>query len=200
MEEDFFTPEQIAHLSQTEVRCDFLVKFDFLSGPYFAWNGNTDLPALDGNTYRPMYGFGQIDGLGLAGPGTTSEAITLGLDGLPDMPLDFLGKALAETKEVDQRMVTVSLQLFDPDWQCVSVPIPLFFGFMQPPKVSRSEMQGVDGAVQSVSLSAENVFFGRSRPPHGRNTDRDQQARSPGDKFFGFVASLLNKKITYPSY
>jgi hypothetical protein len=197
---EFFTPEQIERLSRTTVRCDFLVKFDFASGPDFAWNGNTALPALDGNTYKPMYGFGQIDGLGLAGPGTTSEAITMSLDGLPNMPLDFLGKALAETSEVEQRMLTVSLQLFDDDWQCVAVPVPLFFGFMQPPKVSRSPMQGTEGAVQSVSLTAENMFYGRSRPPYGRNTDRDQQARSPGDKFFGFVSSLVQKTITYPDY
>lgn len=197
---DFFTADQIERLSQTTVRCDFLVKFDFRSGPYFAWNGNTDLPALDGNTYKPMYGFGQIDGMGLAGPGTTSEAITLSLDGLPDMPLDFLGKVLADPGEVEQHMLTVSLQLFDDDWQCVAVPVPLFFGFMQPPKGSRSPMQGTEGAVQSVSLSVENIFFGRARPPYGRNTDRDQQARSPGDRFFGFVSGLVQKTITYPDY
>jgi hypothetical protein len=51
-----------------------------------------------------------------------------------------------------------------------------------------------------VSLTAENMFYGRSRPPYGRNTDRDQQARSPGDKFFGFVSSLVQKTITYPDY
>ena len=196
----FFTSDQIDRLSQSEVRCDLLVRFDFLSGPYYAWNGNTDLPALDGHTYRPMYGFGQIDGLGLVGAGTISESITLSLDGLPDMPLDFLGKALAETSEVDQRMVTVALQLFDAEWQPAGLPVPLFRGFMQPPKVSRSAMQDAQGATQGVTRVAENIFFGRARPPYGRNTDRDQQARSPGDKFFGFVSSLVYKTITYPDY
>lgn len=195
----FFTEDQIETLAGATVRCDFLVEFDFTSGPYWAWNGNTDL-VVAGHTYKPMYGFGQIDGLGIAGPGTTSQAVTLSLDGLPGMPLDFLAKALAETSEVDQRMVTVSLQLFSEDWQSSGVPIPVFRGFMQPPKVSRSEMAGTEGAIQSVAISAENIFFGRARPPHGRNTDRDQQARSPGDKFFGFVSGLLYKQITYPDY
>lgn len=196
----FFSAEQIAALSAATVRCDFLVKFDFASGPYFAWNGNTDLPALDGNTYRPMYGYGQIDGLGMAGAGTVSEAVTLSLDGIPGAPLDFLAKALAETAEVEQRMLTIALQLFNEDWQCLAVPVPLFFGFMQPPKVTRSQMQDADGAVQSVSMAAENIFYGRARPPYGRNTDRDQQHRSPGDKIFGFVSSLVSKTITYPDY
>lgn len=195
----FFTSDQIAALSATTVRCDFLVQFDFASGTEYAWNGNTAL-VVAGHTYKPMYGFGTIDGLGIAGPGTTSQAVTLSLDGLPDMPLDFLAKALSETSEVDQRMVTISLQLFDDDWQASGAPIPVFRGFMQPPKVSRSEMAGTEGAIQSVSISAENIFFGRARPPHGRNTDRDQQARSPGDKFFGFVSRLVYKVLTYPDY
>lgn len=195
----FFTSEQIAALSATTVRCDLLFAFDFKSSPYYAWNGNTEL-TVGGHTYKPMYGFGQVDGLGISGPGTVSEAVTLSLDGLPDMPLDFLAKALSETDEVQQRTVTISLQLFDADWQTTGSPIPLFMGFMQPPSVTRSEMQGVDGAVQSISVQAENVFFGRSRPPRGRATDRDQQVRSPGDKFFGFTAGLVVKTYRYPDY
>jgi hypothetical protein len=194
----FFSSDQIAALSETTVRTDFLVDFDFVSGPYYAWNGNTDL-IVGGKTYRPMYGFGIIDGLS-AVKGTQSQAITLSLDGLPDMPLDFLAKALADTAEVEQRLVTISLQLFDAEWQPSGIPVPLFRGFMQPPKISRTEMAGTEGAVQSISMTAENIFYGRARPPHGRNTDRDQQARSPGDKFFGFVSRLIYKTLTYPDY
>lgn len=196
----FFSADQIALLSATTVRADFLCKFDFASGILRAWNGNTILADVDDNEYLPMFGFGTIDGLGLAGVGTTSEAITLSMDGLPGMPLDFLAKALEDTREVDQQMVTVSLQLFNDDWQVSGSPIPIFNGFMQPPKITRSAMDTLEGAVQSVRLMAENIFFGRSRPPFGRNTDRDQQARFPGDKFFGFVASLLFTKIRYPDY
>lgn len=196
---EFFTAEQLETLSGSKVRCDLLVAFDFASGPVYAWNGEFDL-IVGGNTYKPMFGFGVIDGLGFVGQGTTSESVTLTLNGLPNMPLDFLSKVLAETGEADQRMVTISLQLLDENWQPVGLPIPVFHGFMQPPKVSRSAMQGEDGAVQTVSIAAENIFFGRARPPHGRNTDRDQQARSPGDKFFGFVAGLVFRIYRYPDY
>jgi hypothetical protein len=196
---EFFTPEQIELLSASTVRCDFLVKFEFASSTIYAWNGNTEL-TVGGNTYLPMHGYGQIDGLGQAGQGTTSEAVTLSLDGLPGMPLDFLAKALSETSEVDQQLITISLQLFGDDWQPVGSPIPIFRGFMQPPKVSRTPMNAFQGATQSIVLTAENIFFGRARPPHGRNTDRDQQARSPGDKFFGFVNNLLFKRIVYPDF
>lgn len=195
---DFFTPDQIALLSASTVRCDFLVKFEFASSTMFAWNGNTKLE-VGGDTYLPMFGFGLIDGLGMSG-GTVSEAVTLSLSGLPGQALDLLSVALADTPEVDQQMLTVFLQLFTDDWQPAGTPIPIFRGFMQPPTVSRSAMQGTDGATQSISISAENIFYSRSRPAYGRCTDRDQQARSLGDRFFGFVASLISKTITYPDY
>lgn len=195
---DFFTPEQISMLSASTVRCDFLVKFEFASSTMRAWNGNTKL-VVGGDIYLPMYGFGQIDGLGMSG-GTVSENVTLSLSGLPGQALDLLSVALDDTPEVDQQMLTIFLQLFTEEWQPAGTPIPIFRGFMQPPSVSRSAMQGTEGATQSISLTAENIFYSRSRPAYGRNTDRDQQARSPGDKFFGFVASLISKTITYPDY
>lgn len=195
---EFFTEAQLELLSASTVRADFLVKFEFASSTMHAWNGNTEL-VIGADTYLPMYGYGQIDGLGMSG-GSASEAISMSLDGLPGMPLDFLAKALADTPEVDQQMLTIYLQLFTDDWQPSGTPIPLFRGFAQPPKVSRSEMQGSEGATQSIALEAENIFYGRSRPPHGRNTDRDQQNRSPGDKFFGFVASILSKVLRYPDF
>ncbi|WP_245517757.1 MULTISPECIES: hypothetical protein [unclassified Mesorhizobium] len=195
---DFFTTDQLALLASSRVYVSLLVDFSFSSGIERAWNGNTPLVA-GGNTYLPMHGAGQIDGLGLSGNGA-SDSVTISVDGLPDQALGFLAKALANTPSVDQQLLTVYLQLFDSEWQTVGNPIPIFWGFMQPPKVSRTEMQGTDGAVQSIAITAENAFFNRSRPPYGRYTDRDQQARSPGDKFFGFVASILVKTVTYPDY
>lgn len=196
---DFFTQDQINLLTASTVRVSFLVRFDFQSGTERAWNGYTELTTLDGNKWLPMRGMGQIDGLGLSG-NAASDSVTISVDGLPDQALGFLAKALENTPSVDQQLVTIYLQIFGEDWAPVGSPIPLWVGFMQPPKVSRTEMQGTDGAVQSIAITAENAFFNRSRPAYGRYTDRDQQARSPGDKFFGFVASILVKTVTYPDY
>ncbi|NGO51606.1 hypothetical protein [Allomesorhizobium camelthorni] len=196
---EFFTEAQLAILAASTVRADFVVKFDFATtGTKYAWNGNTPL-VIGANTYLPMKGYGVIEGLG-HGDGTQSQSVTLSLDGLPDQALDFLTSALADTPEVDQQPVTISLVLFDSDWQPVGSPLPVWFGYMQPPRISRTPMRGTEGGTQSVTIVAENVFFNRSRPPYGRYTDRDQQGRSPGDKFFGFVSSLLNKTITYPDF
>jgi hypothetical protein len=200
---DFFTPEQINALSQTTVRLDLLVEFQFTSGTTRVWNGNTELQSgiEDGQpkVWKPMYGSGQVDGLSLP-TGATAESVNFTVAGIPDDKIGLLAKALEESPQVAQRLVTVYLQLFDADWQPFGAPIGLWWGFMQPPRVARSQMQDTEGAVQSVSLTAENAFFNRARPPYGRYTDRDQQKRSPGDKFLQFVPSLLFKTFEYPRY
>lgn len=194
----FFTSAQLTEFSKGEVRLDMLVEFRFASETMRVWNGNTALEA-GGNRYEPMYGYGSIDGIGMSST-TAAQSVSFQLSGLPDATLNFLAMALDAVDEVVQRIVVVSIQLFDTEWQPLGNPAPIWWGFMDPPRISRSEMQGVDGAIQSISMTAENAFFNRSRPAYGRYTDRDQQARSNGDKFFQFVGSLLFKSFKYPDY
>jgi hypothetical protein len=196
----FFTPAQIDQLSGRVVRVALLVEFQFASGTKRVWEGNTELES-GGHTWLPLRGMGSIEGLtGPGGGGTAAEAVTFRVSGIPNDASGLLAEALSGTNDALQRLVTIYLQLFDDDWQPHSVPIGVWWGFMQPPKVSRTEIQGTEGATQSVEMQAENAFFNRSRPPFGRYTDRDQQARSPGDRFFQFVGSLLFKKLNYPAY
>jgi len=194
----FFTPEQVAEFAKRQVRLDLLVEFRFASETMRVWNGNTALEA-GGNTYLPMYGYGSIDGLGMT-TGTASEAVTFNMSGLPSQALDFLAMALDANNEVDQRIVVISMQLFDEEWQTLGNPAPIWWGFMQPPRIARTEMGGAEGAIQSISMTAENAFFNRSRPAYGKYTDRDQQVRSPGDRFFQFTPKLVNKVFVYPDY
>lgn len=195
---DFFTPEQLDALSQTTVRIDILAKLEFATKTVYLWNGTTRLES-GGQTWEPLNGRATIEGIG-ASNGDSAEAVTATIDGIPEKNGDILALALEETPDVDQRLVTYYVQLFDADWQPVGAPIGIWWGFMQPPKVNRTQAQGVEGAVQSITLTAENAYYNRSRPPHGRYTDRDQQKRSSGDKFFQFSPSLIFKSFTYPAY
>jgi hypothetical protein len=191
-----FTPTQITLLSGIIVRVDLMAEFQFKSETMYAWNGNTEL-VVGGRTWLPCYGAATVDGLSMSG-GSTSETVTITLNGLPSQPNDFLRVALEETPDVVQQMIIIYVQLFDESWVPVGTPTAVFWGFMQPPRVSRSPMQYEQGGEQSITLVAENAFFNRSRPPYGRFTDRDQQTRHPGDLAFQFVPSLLNKRIVYP--
>lgn len=194
----FFTPEQVEILSQREVRVAFLCELQFVSETAYVWNGEYPLIS-GGQTWKPMHGIGRIEGLGMSSD-AAAEQVTLSINGIPDQDPNILALALEQTPEANQQLVKVYIQFFDVDWQPVGNPILIWFGFMQPPRVTRSTQMEFDGQIQSIVVTAENAFFNRSRAPYGRNTDRDQQKRYPGDKFFQFVPSLLNRNFVYPDY
>ncbi len=194
----FFTSDQIDALSAGTVRVDIMAELQFRSETVRLWNGNYDLTS-GGRTWRPLRGAAEISGVSVSG-GTAAESVTMTLNGLPDQDPDLLALALEETPDVVQQFVNLYLQFFDEDWQPQGAPLGFWWGFMQPPKVSRTPMEGTEGGVQSIRLDAESAFMNRSRPPFGRFTDRDQQSRSPGDLFCQFAPSLQFKTFTYPDY
>lgn len=201
----FFSAADKARLAESTVRGAFLVKMDFVSGAKYAWNGNTELE-IGGNTYIPLYGLGRIEGITFSRE-PVSDRFTISVEGLPaktstepGSDLNILALALSETDEVEGQLATVSLQLFDADWQPAGSPVPFAIGFMRKPRVTRTRIQGADGPVQSIAIGCENIFFNRALPPAGRYTDRDQQARYPGDLICQFQPDLRAKLFTYPDY
>ena len=62
----FFSTDEIAILSGTTVRSAIILKFDFVSGAKYVWNGETEL-VIDGNDGIPLYGLGRMEGCGSAG-------------------------------------------------------------------------------------------------------------------------------------
>lgn len=195
----FFTEEQVELLSASTVRAALLVEFAFASETKYLWNGHYRLTS-GGHVWEPMRGAATIDGLD-APAGNAADTVTFALPGLPTGETDhILALALEETPEANQRSVRIYLQLFNGYWQPVGSPIGIWWGFLQPPKATRTPASEDIGGVQTVSIEAENAFFNRARPPAGRYTDRDQQKRSPGDKFFQFTSGLSFKTFWYPSY
>lgn len=192
----FFTPDQVEQLSRSTVRVGLLVEKHFKSQTVWLWNGNSVLDA-GGREWKPTYGGMQVDGLGQSAE-AVSQKVTITASGVDQT---VLGMVLAETEEADQQPIVVLFQLFDDDWQPVGGLIPVFFGLMQPPRVSRTQMNGTEGATQTISLTAENAFYNRARPPYGRYTSLDQNKRTAmPDKFFDFMPSLFNKQFVYPDF
>jgi hypothetical protein len=194
----FFTPSEIAVFESGSVRCAFLVKMDFASETIGVWNGNTKL-LVDGVDYMPMYGAGTIDGLSFTNS-TTSDQVTIGVSGAN---ADILGLAMAEAGEVQDRLVTIFLQLFDDNWQPIAAAPAIFFGYMQPPEGNQDEVVldvGASSPTHTITIAAENIYFNRSRAPGGRYSDRDQQYRHPGDDVFNFMPGLVFKTFNYPDF
>ncbi len=191
----WFTEEELAITEKGVVRVAILVELRFKSKTMYCWNGDTWLEA-NGRLWQPLHGHGMIDGIPVLGQGT-AENLTLSLPGIDNATLAL---ALAETDMVSQQLAIVYFQLFNDNWQTIGAPRPAFFGFMQPPRVSRSAFGVKEGSEQTISVECVNAFYNRSRPPFGRYTDADQKKRHPGDEFFSFVAGTVSKTVVYPDF
>ena len=199
----FFSPEEAALLAAGTVRVATLVDLEFggvapEGGPVYIWNG-FGTRDFAGRTYLGAGDLGQIEGLEEARL-PVSHQVTFTLSGVPDSPADILAKVLESTDIVQGRLAVVSLQLFDGAWAAAGAPIPIYFGVMMPPRVTREAATETTGARRVLTLPTENLFFGRGRPAAGRYTDREQQTRYPGDKFCEYTAQLVNLSINWPDY
>lgn len=194
----FFDAAQLAQLSASTVRLATLVDFEFDSGTQRVWNGAGKLIAA-GEQYDGLAmggGLAGIEGL-IYSASPESKQITLTLSGVKE---SLLAIAIAETDQVEGRICVISFQLFDDEWQTIGDPMEPFFGVMQRPKVTRTPLDKETGGQQVIQLPVENLFFGRARPAAGRFTDRDQNIRYPGDRFFAYVGSLISKVVVFPDY
>jgi len=199
----FFSPAEAALLALGTVRVATLVDLEFggtppEGGPVYIWNG-FGTRTFAGRTYLGAGDLGQIDGLEEARL-PVSHQVTFTLSGVPDSPADILAKVLEATDIVQGRLAVVSLQLFDGAWAAAGAPIPIYFGVMMPPRVTREAATETTGARRTLVLPTENLFFGRGRPAAGRYTDREQQTRYPDDRFCEYTAQLVNMTINWPDY
>jgi hypothetical protein len=175
-----------------------LVDFDFDGAPTYIWNGFGPR-TFDGKDYIGCGDLGTIEGLEEV-RNAQSQRVTFTLSGVADSPIDLLAIALDSADIVQGRNVTVFEQLFNADWSTLGSPIALYQGIMQQPRVTREAATEDQGARRVITLGSENAFFGRSRPPAGRLTDREQQHRFSGDLFCEYTAMLVQQSLTWPDY
>lgn len=103
-----------------------------------------------------------------------------------------------ETDRVREQPVTAYLQYFaGPGDSMIPTddPVPLWRGIMK-----SVQFKATGPTQRQISVSAESRFSLRSRPRHGALTDRDQQARFPGDRFCEFVPAMAAKTVTWPEF
>ncbi|GGD24402.1 hypothetical protein [Aureimonas glaciei] len=191
----FFTPEQIEILSASTVRVATLAELAFASGTMrlFAGAGVRD---FGGQEWRGLGGLISIDGLGDMRT-TQANTVSITLSGVDEATLP---KAIGEPEEVVDRLIVIYWQFLDSGMQPVGSLVPIYFGLMQSPSIDRSEASDDEGAVCTISLPCEGLFVGRSKPPRGRYTDRDQQARHPGDRIFDRMSENRGKVVLWPDF
>ena len=177
-------------LRNGEIAAAVLCWMDFATGPKRWWAGFGDL---------------QHDGHLWSGTGDVISISELTTDyQMSADPCTFVMAATGEMMTlarnsraaVHGRQVIVYLQLFSTvaqglvgPWQPLGSPFALFTGTMGPMTYV------AEGAGRrEVSLQCEGLWARRNAPPRGLWTDRDQQARVPGDKGFERMALYTNYK------
>lgn len=167
----------------------FLVKFDFLSETKRVHTGFGKLRTLDGNLWDGLGELVSISGLtGMRSGSAPSGKITAS-----GVSPDLLPVALGEVEEYSLRPVAIFFQAFL-SGAPVSNPCPLLLRIMTSISIDRT------GDTRSLSINHESPYVGRNNPANGWYSDRDQQARYPGDRFCERTPFLFFKQERWPDY
>lgn len=193
-----YFPETIqAYLSGRKVNMVPLALFDFRDGEVAVWTGPYPL-TVGGREWTGLGAIVSVDGLNQAATLESSEMTFI----LSGVDLSILAVATsADRANYVSRLVTVFIQFFDEDWQPLDSPYALKAGLMDDMRITRSQSVGEDGSVvvvRTITLTAQNLFYGRGIAPYSLYTDRDQQLRFPGDKGMQFIPELQDKDIPAP--
>lgn len=180
-----------ASLAGGRLQADLLVFMDFLDATKRFWTG-WGLLEVGGYTWQGMSGLVGIDGLQQAS-GTVAAETTFTLSGVD---ADIVAAAVDAAHRAVNRRVQVLLQAFDVsgNHQPIGDPFVIWSGTMDQPRFV------ADSGMRQVAITAYNLMTRRNSPPHGLYTDRDQQARHPGDLGMAHIPKLAQKTIRWPDY
>lgn len=187
-----FEPIIEAGLAGRKLDAALLVFMDILEAPKRWWTGFGNLDAM-GYRWQGTGALIGIDGL-QTGSGTVAPQTTFTLSGVDS---EIVSMAVQGSSRVKDRLVRVWLQYFDVSgasqvYGNLGEPITIWTGRMDTLKLTASATS------RQVTLSAESLWANRNRPPYGYYSDRDQNARFPGDRGLEQVASLVRKSIKWP--
>lgn len=179
-----------AALAGQTIRGALLAKFEFASATERMWQGNHVLTA-GGHQWKPGGKYVSVDGLSSRAD-MAAEPLVFKLSGV-DAALVTLAKNSAD--EVKGRPCTVYAQFFDEDWQTLDSPLALRSGVMD-----QMSYEAIGPDQRVITLTAEGIFAARGAAPFAFYTDRDQQARFPGDLGLEAIGSMLNRTVTWPDF
>lgn len=194
----FFPQTVAAKLSGRSVGAALLVFMDFRDTPRRWWPGFGNLEA-GGHTWQGTGEFITVSGLEQT-IGTGAPKATFQLSGI-DPTLVTLARQASD--RVKDRRVTVYIQFFDitptdagvQPWSNLDQPFAVWTGIMDQMTYAAN-----GPSERSITVTAESLWTNRRRPPYGLWTDRDQNARYPGDRGLEQVVSLVTKTIRWPNF
>lgn len=173
----------LCHMDFRETPRRWWLGFGPLNAGGFVWQGTGEMIAIDG-LEQPI--------------GTVAPKTTFKLTGI-DAALVLLARQASG--RVKDRRCTVYVQFFDitpddasvPPWSPLDDPFAIWSGTMD-----RMTYDAQGPALREITLTAESFWTNRRRPAYGLFTDRDQNARYPGDRGLEQVSSLAAKQSRWP--
>lgn len=188
-----------ARLDGRRVNVAVLVEFCFLSGPRRVWPGNYVLNA-GGHDWFGLNKLGA--GMSIEDPGDLEASeMKFFVSGVDSRFLELFTIAASESREeYVGRHVRVYEQHFDEDWQKLDDPQAVTAGIMDSIGIESHpiEVDGVHYTQRIISISAQNIFHGRSNSSASFYTHQDQMRRSPGDRGLEYKAELVDLNIEVP--
>lgn len=187
----FFSSTIAAHLEGREIGAALLVWMDFRENERRWWTGTGTLEA-GGHEWIGTGEFISIDGLEQP-IGTAAPKTTFTLSGVDTTMVQMARQASDRVKD---RRCAVYIQFFD-----VATKQPLdnyaaiWTGIMDQMSYAAEGPKN-----RTITLTAETLWTGRKRPPYGMYTDRDQNARFPGDRGLEQVVNLVSKQARWPIF
>ncbi|MBS9476244.1 hypothetical protein [Ancylobacter radicis] len=178
-----------AQVAGSKVRYNFLVYFDFLSGPRRVWN----------DIYPLTSGGHAWDGVGPAfvtlDPGTPSadgsaEPFSVGLSGVDPT---FLARVRASESDAIGRAIAIYLQFFDEDWQPLDSPVQLRRG-----RMTGFSFSGAGDQPRSVTCRAEGSLVARGRATNLYLSSVEQRTRFPGDGGCDYIPNMREATVVWP--
>lgn len=184
----FFNETAAAALAGRTVRLAWLVRLGFASGEMRVWLGFGSLVA-GSETWSGLGEFAGISGLEVP-LGGTAPVTTLTLSGVDP---DLKGKVREASAEAKGRPVRIYMQFFDDELQTLDAPYAVLTGVMDQLSVSAPSAE-----TRTIEMTVEWLFTRRAIPPFGMLSNRDQQARYPGDRGLEYVTAMQNKTTNWP--
>ena len=179
-----FPPDVIAALAAGEILKRVMVRLEPESGPVGFWDGGEDID-FEGVTYYGAAGRFQVSPVTSVGDNST-PAITITAS---NADTGFL--AVLKNEKWHQRPAYLHFAFAVPGGD-VWVPVQQFSGFMDTVKWSDN-----DDASGTVKLVVESVARNLNLKGTRVQSDNDQQALFPGDKFYEHVAQSVAVPVNW---
>ena len=177
---------QQAAIVAAHVTAALLVEMQFASGTIYLTNAGRDI-VWNSQTWLAARG-GAVESIREA---ATSEAT--GLRFTIAGPISaYLSAALQE--HVQGKPVKVYVALFDANEALIGTPVEEWSGL-----VDTMTVDDAPGGESSIVVTAESRYAQFARPRLRRHSDEDQQAAYPGDRFFEFAVSMVERNVVFPN-